>query len=72
MFRLNIFFQDQYPEIESSEIFKTREEAEIAAQAEITFEDGLGFEIEEEVTADNLIDDLGYSHEHFDPEDIPF
>lgn len=47
MFRLDIFFQDQYPEIESSETFKTREEAENVAQTEITFEDGLGFEIQE-------------------------
>ena len=47
MFRLDIFFLDQYPEIESSEFFETRVEAENAAQTKITFEDGLGFDIQE-------------------------
>lgn len=47
MFRLNIFFHDQYPEIEYSENYKTKEEAENAARTIINFDEGMGYEIQE-------------------------
>lgn len=47
MFRLNIFFHDQYPEIESSELHETKEKAEDAARTKINFNEGMGYEIEE-------------------------
>lgn len=47
MFRLDIFYLDEYPEIAFSKTYKTKEKAEKTARTKIDSDERIGYEIQE-------------------------